>query len=318
MKKTEADRAASTQEKITIWLEKDVFPSIGKRPISTIGPRDVLLTVQKMEARSAIDSAHRVKQMCGQIFRHALAAGLVERDVTADLKGALSSVRRTHYAAITDPRQVGALMRSIHGYNGHPYAVAALKLSPLLFVRPGELRSAEWAEIDLDAAEWNIPGPKMKMGADHLVPLSRQAVEILREMHLITGHGKYVFPSIRTGERCMNENTINAALRSMGYSKEVMTAHGFRAMARTIMDEVLDERVDLIEHQLAHAVKDPNGRAYNRTAHLPARRKMMQRWADYLDQLRQGADVVPLQAGKNSHLCATLGLGRHLRLSGPL
>lgn len=295
--KTVAKRAASTQEKITTWLENHVFPSIGKMPISTIGPRDVLSVVQKIEARGAIESAHRVKQVCGQVFRYAVATGSAERDVTADLKGALATVLKTNYAAITEPKQAGDLLRSIQAYSGHPYAAAALKLSPLVFVRPGELRSAEWAEIDLDAAEWRIPGIKMKMKVDHLVPLSAQAVEILRGIHPITGHGKYVFPSIRTRERCMSENTINAALRCMGYSKEVMTAHGFRAMARTIMDEVLGERVDLIEHQLAHQVKDPNGRAYNRTAHLPARREMMQRWADYLDKLHKGADVVPLRAG---------------------
>jgi integrase len=296
LKKTAANRAASTQEKVTTWLEKDVFPFLGSRPISTIGPRDVLVTVQKMEVRGAIDSAHRVKQICGQVFRYAVAIGLAERDVTADLKGALSAIPKSNYAAIIEPKRVGDLMRSIHAYSGHAYAAAALKLSPLVFVRPGELRSAEWAEIDLDVAAWRIPGVKMKMGLDHMVPLSTQAVEILRAMQALTGHGKYVFPSIRTGERCMSENTITAALRSMGYSKEVMTAHGFRAMARTILDEVLGERVDLIEHQLAHAVKDPNGRAYNRTAHLPARREMMQRWADYLDKLRKGADVVPFRA----------------------
>jgi integrase len=297
LKKTQANRAASTQEKVTTWLTQHVYPYLGNKPISTISPRDVLLTVQKIEARGAIESAHRVKQICGQIFRYAVATGKAERDVTADLKGALAAIPGSHYAAITEPKQAGDLMRSIHAYTGHPYAVAALKLSPLVFVRPGELRGAEWAEIDLDAAAWRIPGSKMKMKLDHMVPLSTQAVEILRGMHTITGHGKYVFPSIRTGERCMSENTINAALRSMGYSKDIMTAHGFRAMARTIMDEVLGERVDLIEHQLAHAVKDPNGRAYNRTAHLPARREMMQRWADYLEKLRNGADVVPLRAG---------------------
>jgi len=286
--KTAAIRSESTQVKVTAWLENDVFPSIGGKPISTIGPRDVLAAVQKMEARGAIDSAHRVKQLCGQIFRYAVAMGSAERDVTADLKGALSTAPKSNYAAITEPKKVGELMRAINDYAGHPYATAALKLSPLVFVRPGELRAAEWVEIDLEAAEWRIPGRKMKMKIDHLVPLSAQAVEILRSVQLLTGHGKYVFPSIRTGEQCMSENTINAALRGLGYSKEVMTAHGFRAMARTIMDEVLSERVDLIEHQLAHAVKDPNGRAYNRTAHLPARREMMQRWADYLDSLARG------------------------------
>jgi integrase len=186
-------------------------------------------------------------------------------------------------------------MRSIFDYAGHPYTVAALKLTPLVFVRPGELRTAEWAEIDLEAAEWRIPGSKMKMKADHLVPLSKQAVEILRGIQPITGHGQYVFPSLRTGERPMSENTINSALRGMGYAKEVHSAHGFRAMARTILDEVLGQRVDLIEHQLAHAVKDANGRAYNRTTHLPARRTMMQTWADYLDKLRVGAEVIPLR-----------------------
>jgi integrase len=173
--------------------------------------------------------------------------------------------------------------------------VAALKLSPLVFVRPGELRAAEWAEIDLDTAEWRIPGSKMKMKVDHLVPLSRQAVELLRAVQALTGHGKYVFPSLRTGERPMSENTVNGALRGMGIPAELHSAHGFRAMARTIMDEVMNERVELIEHQLAHAVKDTNGRAYNRTSHLSARVAMMQRWADYLDKLRIGASVIPIR-----------------------
>jgi integrase len=248
-----------------------------------------------MEGRGALDSVQRVKQICGQVFRYAVATGSAERDVTQDLKGALAKAKAGHFAAITEPQQAGALMRSIYDYTGHPYTVAALKLAPLVFVRPGELRTAEWSEIDLDAAEWRIPGAKMKMKVDHLVPLSTQAVEILRSVQPITGHGRYVFPSLRTGERPMSENTINAALRGMGYAQDVHCAHGFRATARTIMDEVLGLRVDLIEHQLAHAVKDPNGRAYNRTAHLPARREMMQTWADYLDKLRIGADVIQLR-----------------------
>ena len=296
--RTAANRAATTQAKVTTWLGKDVFPHIGQLPISTIGPRDVLATVRKMETRGAIDSARRVKQIIGQVFRYAVADGTAERDVTVDLRGALSAVPVGHFAAITEPKQVGNLMRSIFDYAGHPCTVAALKLSPLVFVRPGELRTAEWAEIDLDAAEWRIPGSKMKMKADHIVPLAKQAVEILRGVHPITGHGRYVFPSLRTGERPMSENTINAALRGMGYPKEVHSAHGFRATARTIMDEVLNERVDLIEHQLAHAVRDTNGRAYNRTAHLPARRELMQRWADYLDKLRMGSEVIPFKAAK--------------------
>lgn len=293
--KTAANRASSTQGKIIAWLERNVFPAIGKIPISAVGPRDVLAAVNKIEARGAIDSAHRVKQICGQIFRFAVASGAAERDVTVDLRGALATVPRKNYAAIIDPKQAGQLLRSIDAYSGHPYAAAALKLAPLVFVRPGELRSAEWKEIDLASAEWRIPGIKMKMGLEHIVPLSIQAVEILYAMHPLTGHGKFVFPSIRAGERCMSENTVNAALRSLGYSKEVMSGHGFRAMARTILDEVLGERIDLIEHQLAHMVKDPLGRAYNRTSHLPARREMMQRWANYLDSVRKITDVLPIR-----------------------
>ena len=294
---TESKRAKVTQSRITTLLEKDIFPYIGSMPISNIKPRDVLdKAVRRIEARGTIDTAHRAKQFCGQIFRYAVAVGLAERDVTTDLRGALASIPESHFAAITEPKKAGELMRSIFDYGGHPNTVAALKLTPLVFVRPGELRTAEWAEIDLDAAEWRIPANKMKMKVDHLVPLSIQALEILRALQPITGHGKYVFPSLRTGERPMSENTVNAALRGMGYSKEVHTAHGFRAMARTIMDEVLGERVDLIEHQLAHTVKDPNGRAYNRTAHLPARKVMMQVWADYLDKLRIGADVIQFKS----------------------
>lgn len=295
--KTASKRAAVTRDKITAWLEKDVFPYIGRFPIAEIKAKDVLDKVaRRIEARGIHESTHRIVQICSQVFRFAVASGLIERDVTADLRGALVVIDKANYAAITEPKQAGQLMRSIYAYSGHPAVKAALKLSPLVFLRPGELRAAEWAEIDLDAAEWRIPGSKMKMNVDHLVPLSRQAVEILRALQPLTGHGRYVFPSIRTGERCMSENTINAALRGMGYSKEVMTAHGFRAMARTIMDEVLSERVDLIEHQLAHAVKDANGRAYNRTAHLPARKEMMQRWSDYLDELREGGQVLAFRA----------------------
>ena len=291
--KTKAKRAEITHLKVATWLEKDAFPFIGNMPISTIGPRDVLdKVVRKVEARGAIDTAHRLKQLCGQVFRYAVVTGLAERDVTSDLREALVTKTQKHHAAITEPKKVGDLMRSIFAYTGHPCTVAALKLTPLLFVRPGELRTMEWTELDLDAAEWRIPGSKMKMKVEHVVPLCTQAVELLYSVQPVTGHGRYVFPSLRTGERPMSENTINGAVRAMGYNKEIHTAHGFRAMARTIMDEVLGERVDLIEHQLAHAVNDANGRAYNRTAHLPARREMMQRWADYLDKLRIGADVI--------------------------
>jgi integrase len=296
LEKSQSDRVASTQEKVRTWLEKDVFPYIGKLPISEIGPRDVLGALRHMEARGALDSVQRVKQICGQIFRFAVAEGSAERDVTQDLKGALEKYKAGNHPAITDPKQAGELMRSIHGYTGSPYTVAALKLLPLVFVRPGELRTAEWSEIDLEGKEWRVPAIKMKMKADHIVPLSTQALEIFKSMQPLTGHGKYVFPSIRTGERPMSENTINGALRGLGYAQDIHTAHGFRAMARTILDEVLNQRVDLIEHQLAHKVKDANGTAYNRTAHLPARGLMMQTWADYLDKLRVGGEVLQFRA----------------------
>ena len=297
LKKTEVTRKEITQNRITTLMEQDVFPYIGAQPINSVGPRDVLNKVlRKIEARGSIDTAHRTKQICGRVFRYGVAIGLAERDVTSDLRGALAEIPKSHFSAITEPKLAGELMRAIFGYSGHPTTVAALKMAPLVFVRPGELRKAEWVEIDLIGAEWRIPGDKMKMGIDHIVPLSTQALTILQNLHLITGHGRYVFPSLRSDDRPMSENTINAALRGMGYSKEIHTAHGFRAMARTILDEVLGERVDYIEHQLAHTVKDPNGRAYNRTAHLPARRKMMQCWADYLDKLRIGAEIIEFKS----------------------
>lgn len=270
---------------MTGWINKDLLPCLGPLPVATTKPRDVLVTVQRIEARGALESAHRVRQICGPILRFAVASGMVERDVSADLKGALTTPQKTNYAAITDPKRVAELVRAVDGYQGHPYAVAALKLSALLFVRPGELHAVKWVEIDFYKAEWRIPASKMKMKVEHIVPLSRQALEILNKLEPMTGHARYVLPSIRTDDYCMSENTVNAALRNLGYSKEEMTAHGFRAMARTILDEVLEERVDLIEHQLAYAVNDPNGRADNGTAHLPARRLMMQRWADYLGRI---------------------------------
>ena len=297
LKKTANERMTSTQAKVTTWLEKDVFPHIGKMAISTIGPRDVLAALRHMEGRGALDSVQRVKQICGQIFRYAVAIGSAERDVTQDLKGALTKPVHKNRPAITDPKLAGDLMRGIFAYSGHPYTVAALKLSSLAMLRPGELRKAEWSEIDFEAAEWRISGAKLlkRKNVDHVVPLSTQAIEILRSVQPLTGHGQYVFPSLRGSGRPMSENTVNDALKAMGY-KDIHCAHGFRAMARTIMDEVLEERVDLLEHQLHHAVKDANGTAYNRTAHLPARKAMMQRWADYLDKLRVGADVIQFKA----------------------
>jgi integrase len=293
---TAADRKPDTQTKVTNWLLRDVYPSLGSKPISAIAPRDVLATIRVIEARGAVDSAHRIKQLIGQVMRYAVSTGAAERDVTQDLKGALKVAVKSHHAAITEPKQAGALMRAIYSHQGQQTTMVALKLAPLVFVRPGELRHAEWAEIDLEGALWRIPGSKMKMKVDHLVPLCTQGIELLRSLQPTTGHGKYVFPSLRTGEAPMSENTINAALRGLGYAQDVHTGHGFRAMARTILDEVLGERVDLIEHQLAHAVRDANGRAYNRTAHLPARTAMMQRWADYLDKLRIGGEVLAFKA----------------------
>ena len=257
-------------------LERDLCPWIGKRPITEIEAPDLLAVLRRVESRGALESAHRIRTIAGQVFRYAIATGRAKHDPSVYLRGALPQPREKHHAAITDPKEVAPLLRDIDGYQGHFLVKCALKLAPLLFVRPGELRHAEWAEIDLDEAVWNIPASKMKMKEPHLVPLSVQAVEILRELQPLTGSGRYVFPSVRSVTKPMSENTVNAAIRYMGYAKETMTGHGFRAMARTILDEVLHFRPDIIEHQLAHAVRDPNGRAYNRTAHLAERRKMMQ------------------------------------------
>lgn len=286
--------APTNADKIIRRLENDAFPWIGGRPISDITAPELLSVMRRMESRGALESAHRMRGYCGRVFRYAIATGRAERDPAADLKGALPPARKTHRAAITDPKQAAALLRAIDGYQGEFVTMCALRLAPLVFVRPGELRRAEWAEINLDNAEWNIPPGRMKMREAHLVPLSTQAVAILRELHPLTGQGKYVFPGARTKSRPMSDNAILGALRRMGYTKDEMSGHGFRAMARTILDEVLGVRPDFIEHQLAHAVRDPNGRAYNRTAHLAERRKMMQQWADYLDKLKAGAEIFSL------------------------
>jgi len=276
-------------------LERDVFPWLGSTPIASIKAPDLLSALRRVESRGAIETAHRIKTVCGQVFRYAVATGRAERDPAADLKGALQPVQKKHLAAITDPKEVAGLLRSIDDYNGHLVTKYALKLAPLLFVRPGELRQMEWGEIDFETAEWNLPASKMKMKQPHLVPLCKQAISILKDLHPLTCSSKYVFPSPRTNSRPMSNNAILSALRRMGYQKEEMSGHGFRAMARTILDEVLQVRPDFIEHQLAHAVRDPNGRAYNRTAHLEERKKMMQRWADYLDALKAGAKILPFK-----------------------
>ena len=286
---------ASHGDKIIRRLERDIFPWLGARPIAKIKAPDLLSALRRIEERGAIETAHRALQNCGQVFRYAIATGRAERDISTDLRGALVPVSKTHLPAITDPKQIGGLLRSLDGYAGFFVTKCALRLAPLVFVRPGELRKAEWSEIDLDNGEWNIPAARMKMREPHLVPLSRQAVEILRELHAVTGRSQYVFPGARTNGRPMSDNAVLAALRRMGIPKEEMSGHGFRAMARTVLDEVLGFRPDWIEHQLAHAVRDPNGRAYNRTAHLTKRREMMQAWADYLDSLKV-ENVVPFKA----------------------
>lgn len=266
-------------------FERDIFPWIGARPIADISAPELLAVLRRIEARGTADTAHRARGNCGQVFRYAIATGRAARDISADLRGAMVPVKGGHFPAVTEPSKVGGLLRMLDGYQGSLTVRCALRLAPLVFVRPGELRRAEWGDIDLESAEWRYTVTKTKTA--HIVPLATQAVAILRELYLATGHGRYVFPGARTNGRPMSDNAILAALRRAGIPADEMSGHGFRAMARTILDEVLGVRVDFIEHQLAHAVRDPNGRAYNRTAHLPERRKMMQQWADYLDGLKE-------------------------------
>jgi integrase len=290
--KQQAIWVPSHADRIIRRFERDVFPMLGGRPIADIKPKELLAAIRRIEARGALETAHRALSNCGQVLRYAVATGRAESDVSRDLRDALPPVRGEHFAAVTEPKQAAELLRTLDDYQGTSTVACALKLAPLVFVRPGELRAAQWAEIDLHVAEWRYT--VSKTGTEHIVPLSKQAVEILRDLHALTGAGRYVFPGARTNGRPMSDNAILAAMRRMGIGKNEMSGHGFRAMARTILDEVLGFRPDLIEHQLAHAVRDPNGRAYNRTAHLPERRKMMQAWADYLDKLKAGAEVVSL------------------------
>lgn len=288
--------AASHADKVIGRLNNDVFPWIGAQPITEIKAPEVLTLVRRIKARGALDTAHRVLQNCGQVFRYAVAEGRAERDPTGDLRGALPSVRGKHFASITDPAAVGELLRAIDGFRGTYTVKYALLLAPMLFVRPGELRKAEWADIDLDKAEWRYHVTKTK--TEHLVPLASQAVAIMRDLYALTGRGRYVFPGARTNGRPMSDAAVNAALRRMGYdTRTEITGHGFRAMARTILHEELDMQPDWIEQQLAHRKADPLGEAYNRTRFLPQRRTMMQTWADYLDRLKAGADVIPLRKG---------------------
>lgn len=287
-------------DKIIKRLERDVFPWMGDKPIADLSAPAVLTTIRRIEARGRLETAHRALQNCGQVFRYAVATGRAERDPTGDLRGALPPTREKHMAAITDPVEVGALLRAIDAFRGTLIVQSALKLSALVFVRPGELRQAEWAEIDLDKGEWNIPASRMKGWArkgittPHLVPLAPQAVAILRDLQPLTGRGVHVFAG-RDPKKPMSNAAVNAALRRMGYdTKTEMTGHGFRAMARTILHEELGVDREAIEHQLAHAVPDALGTAYNRTKFIKERRTMMQLWADYLDKLKTGADVVTI------------------------
>ena len=285
--------APTTAQKVIRQLEKDIFPWIGSRPIKDITAPELLAALRRMESRGALELAHRMREYCGMVFRYAVATGKAERDPSGDLKGALAPVKTKHHASVTD-RKIGELLRAIDGYTGSFMTKCALQLAPLVFVRPGELRAAEWSEFDLDAAEWRIPGEKMKMRDQHIVPLSQQAMEILRSIHPLTGNCRYVFPSVRTTVRPMSENTVNAALRRMGYEKNEMTGHGFRSTASTLLHEQGWPH-EAIERQLAHAERNKVSAAYNYAEHLPKRREMMQHWADYLGGLAAGAKVLNIK-----------------------
>ncbi len=279
------DKSQSYKERTWRILSKDLFPQIGELSIDQISASLLLACLRKIEDRT-IDIAHRARQTASQVFRFAIATARAERNIAADLIGALRPKHVKHIAAITKPEDVGKLLQAIDAYPGTDVVRTALRLSPLLFVRPGELRQMEWDEINWEASRWEIAADKMKMKEPHIVPLAKQSHELLRGIQPITGRGRYVFPSARGGSRPLSDNGVRTALRSMEYDNETMSPHGFRAMARTLLDEVLNFRLDLIEHQLAHAVKDPLGRAYNRSTYLPERIEMMQVWADYLDMLK--------------------------------
>ena len=285
--------------KIIRRLEVDIFPWLGACPIGEVTAPNLLAAIRRIESRGALETAHRALANCGQVFRYAIATGRAQRDTAADLRGSLPPVKEKHHASITDPKAIGELLRDIEGYQGAFVTKCALRLAPLVFLRPGELRKAEWAEIDLDKAEWRIPAARMKMNAVHIVPLASQAVALLRELHPLTGSGKYVFPGARSAARPMSENAVLAALRRMDYTTDEMTGHGFRSMASTLLNEQGYNR-DAIERQLAHAERDGVRAAYNYAEYLPERKQMMQAWASYLDALKTGAQVIPLRAKSTS------------------
>lgn len=290
-------RAPITLDKIR-WLLGMAYPMIGSFPVSKISPQEVLAVLRKVEATGRYESARRMRSVLSRVFRYAIATARADRDVAADLRGALITPKVRHLAAITTPREAGALLRAIDGYTGHEITAIALRLSPHLFVRPGELRKAEWEEIDIQAAIWSLPAEKMKMRRPHRVPLSQQALALLEELRPLTGDGRYLFPSFRSPRQCMSENTINAALRRLGYSQEEMTAHGFRAMAATLLNEMGIWNPDAIEKQLAHLDSSMVRRAYTRGEYWDERVRMMQHWSDYLDQLRDGARILRSNFGK--------------------
>jgi integrase len=290
-----AQWSPSHLDKTMSRFKNDVFPWLGHRPIATIEPPEILKCLRRVEERGALETAHRIKQAIGQVFRYAVATGRAQRDQTTDLKGALPTSRSKNFAAIIDPVQVGQLMRDIQAYKGHLETRISLQLSAYLFQRPNEICAMEWAEINMEKALWSLPAEKMKMRQAHLVPLPKQCIELLEEIRPLTGHRRYVFTSMTDSAKPMSNNTVRQALRRMGYDNNTMTAHGFRAMARTLLDEELEVNMTYIEHQLSHAVKDANGTAYNRTKHLRQRIAMMQQWADYLDSLRAGAQVLPFK-----------------------
>ena len=278
---------AQTLHIYRVLLEKSVFPLIGKRPIAEMKAPDFLALLRRLEEQKQLYSVKRISIVCGMIMRFAVAAGKAEADPTPALRGSLKAHKTKHLAAMTDPKQVGRLLRTIDAYPGSFVVSTALKIAPYVFVRPGELQHARWEDIDFDACEWRYT--TSKTNTPHIVPLVPQVMKLLQELYAFTGNGEWVFPSQRQKGGPMGKTSMLVALRSMGIRDEEMTPHGFRAMARTLLDEVLGERYELIEHQLAHMVRDPNGRAYNRTVHLVERRRMMERWAQYLDELR--ADV---------------------------
>jgi integrase len=280
-------------ERVLRRLEKDIFPWIGKRPIAEISAPELLAVLRRMESRGAIETAHRASQNCGQIFRYAIATGHAERDPSTDLKGAIPPSKKTHHASIIKPSAIGELLRAMDGYQGHFVTQCALRLAPLVFVRPGELRHAEWNEFNLATAEWRIPAEKMKMRVTHIVPLSTQAIAIIRELRALTGDGKYLFPSVRSSKRAMSENTVLGALRRLGYTSDEMTGHGFRSMASTLLNEQ-GWNPDAIERQLAHGERNTVRAAYNYAEYLPDRKKMMQHWADYLDNLKAQNEAISL------------------------